>query len=146
MEERPRLSEFVQLPVAVNVLQGIVDGVYQDKAISRLEAQLVSEEIGTPFYIISRVLIIAVSKDLIKTDDIRLEPIKPLTDKDTVFIDAVHQGMNNSNMMENFGWQLEDVYKQRRRVYKALEVSNDYQIVVWEARRRKLEEQHLKNV
>ncbi|OGD91174.1 hypothetical protein A2W45_00500 [Candidatus Curtissbacteria bacterium RIFCSPHIGHO2_12_41_11] len=146
MEERPRLSEFVQLPVAVNVLQGIVDGVYQDKAISRLEAQLVSEEIGTPFYIISRALIIAVSKDLIKTDDIRLEPIKPLTDKDTVFIDAVHQGMNNSNMMENFGWQLEDVYKQRRRVYKALEVSNDYQIVVWEARRRKLEEQHLKNV
>ena len=146
MEERPRLSEFVQLPVAVNVLQGIVDGVYQDKAISRLEAQLVSEEIGTPFYIISRVLIIAVSKDLIKTDDIRLEPIKPLTDKDTVFIDAVHQGMNNSNMMENFGWQLEDVYKQRRRVYKALEVSNDYQIVVWEARRSKLEEQHLKNV
>ena len=139
MDERRTLGEFVHLPVAVNILQGIANGVYQEKEILRLEAQLRSEVAGTPFYIISRALIIAVSKDIIKTDKIREEPVKPLNDKDKDFIEGLHQGWNNSQIIENLGWRLEEVYKYRRRVFRALEVKSDYQVVIWEARRRKRE-------
>ena len=139
MDERRLRRELVHLPVAINVLQGIADGVYQKNEILRLEVQLRSEVAGTPFYIISRALILANSKGLINTDKIREEPTKPLNDKDKDFIEGLHQGWNNSQIIENLGWRLEEVYKYRRRVFRALEVKSDYQVVIWEARRRKRE-------
>src|SRR3989344_3889747 len=146
MDERRLRKELVHLPVAINVLQGIADGVYQKNEILRLEVQLRSEVAGTPFYIISRALILANSKGLINTDKIREEPTKPLNDKDKDFIDALHQGLVNSQIKENLGWRLEDIYRQRGRVFRALEVSNYYQVVVWEARRRKIEKQRSEHV
>ena len=144
MDERQRLGEFVHLPVAVNVLQGIADGVYQGKKILRLEAQLRTEGAGTPFYLISRALILAVSKDLINTDKIREEPVQPLIDKDIVYIDELYAGHVNHEIMNNRKWTLDDVYRRRRRVLKVLEISNEYQIVLWEARHRERASQ-LKN-
>ena len=145
MEERRLLNEFVHWPDAINVLQGIANSVYQQKEILRLEAQLRSEVAGTPFYIISRALILADSKGLIETDKIRDEPLKPLIDKDVVYIGELYAGYVNSEIMNNRGWTLEDVYGRRRQVLKVLEVSNEYQIVLWEAKRRRRKMQ-LKNV
>ena len=141
MDERQRLSEYVHLPVAVNVLQGIANGVYQNNEILRLEAQLKSQVAGTAFYIISRALILAESKGFINTDKIREKPTKPLTDKDLVYIGELYAGHVNSEIRENRDWPLEEVYSCRRRVLKALEASNEYQIVLWAAKRRKKEKQ-----
>lgn len=145
MEESRLRREFVHLPVAVNVLQGIADGVYQENEILRLEAQLRSQVAGTPFYTISRGLILAYSKGLINTDKIREEPTKPLTDKELVYIGELYAGHVNSEIREIRDWPLEYVYSCRRRVLKVLEISNEYQIVLWEAKRRE-RESHLKNV
>ena len=144
MDER-RLKEFVHFPVAINVLQGIANGIYQEQQILRLEAQLRSVRTGTPFYIISRALIIADSKGLIKTDKFRDEPIESFIDKDVVYIGELYAGHVNSEIMKNSGWTLDEVYRRRRRVLKVLEASNEYEIVLWEARRRR-RESHLKNV
>ena len=144
MEER-RLREFVHLPVAKTALQGLADGVYGENEILRLEAQLRSQVAGTPFYIISRALILAYSKGLINTDKIRGEPTKPLIDKDVVYIDELYAGHVNSEIKESRDWPLDEIYRCRRRVLKVLEISNEYQIVLWEAKRRKRESQ-LKNV
>src|SRR3972149_9592415 len=101
MDERRLRRELVHLPVAINVLQGIADGVYQKNEILRLEVQLRSEVAGTPFYIISRALILADSKGLIETDKIRDEPLKPLIDKDVVYIGELYAGHVNSEIMNN---------------------------------------------
>jgi len=146
MEERRLLNEFVHWPDAINVLQGIANSVYQQKEILRLEAQLRSEVAGTPFYIISRALILADSKGLIETDKIRDEPLKPLIDKDVVYIGELYAGHVNSEIMNNHRWTLDEVYRCRRRVLKVLEISNEYQIVLWEARRRKREKQRSEHV
>ena len=144
MEER-QLREFVHWPDAVNILQGIADGVYKGNEILRLEAQLRSEVVGTPFSIISRLIILAYSKNLINADKIREEPTKPLLDKHLAYIGELYGGHVNSEIKENRKWPLDEIYRRRRRVLKVLEISNEYQIVLWEARRRRLESQ-LKNV
>ena len=144
MEERRLLREFVHWPDAINVLQRIADGVYQEQQILRLEAQLRSQVAGTPFYMISRGIILAYSKGLIATDKIREEPTKPLTDKDVVYIGELYGGHVNHEIMNNHRWTLDEVYRCRRRVLKVLEISNEYQIVLWEARHRERASQ-LKN-
>lgn len=138
MQERQSLRNYIYLPIARNVLQGIANGLYDEKGLKKIEGQVSKMlEKGTTFYHISRALILAHSEGLIDADRLRNEPSEPFLDRDEVLISQLYAGHVNSEIIKNLNWTLDEVYRHKRRVLKLLEVSSEYQIILWEAKRRK---------
>lgn len=118
------------------VLQALADGDCSQNDLSRLEAVV-------PFPIVVRGLVEAVNLKfiMVSTEILPLEPKVPLSEADREYIEFRFRGMTNGQICKEPEWNYERLNAQRKRVFNALGAISDYQVVVWEARRRQRLEQ-----
>ena len=127
MEERQTREFLSRFQVA---LQGLADGRYSENQIQRYF------ESNLSFPVIVGALIAGVKYDLLSTDSLPSIKVEFTVIEDK-FIGLLFGGNVNSQICQKLDWPLEKVYQVRNRVRRKLEVYSDYQVVAWEAKRRK---------